>query len=72
MLGLTFWKHVIEEATDETQANRMSIRRWRLQKSKLLVLVGAAVTAVAFAVGIPVVGLSVYLLTTLPFILFAS
>ena len=72
MLGLSFWKHASGEKTDETQSGPPTARRRRVQKLKVLVLVGAAVAAAAIAVGVPVVGLSIYLLTTLPFILFAS
>lgn len=72
MPGLTFWKYTSGEKTDSTQEGQLDIRLRRQHKLKLLMLIGAAIAAVAISIGVPVVGLSVYLLTTLPFILFAS
>ena len=72
MLGLTFWKYVLGERTGETQCDQLNVRIGRQRKLKTLVLIGAAITIAAIVIGLPVVGLSVYLLTTLPFILFAS
>ncbi len=78
MLGLTFWKYASEEKNDATDGGLpaplapLAIKHRRQQKLKVLVLAGAALAAVAIAFGLPVIGLGVYLMTTLPFILFAS
>jgi hypothetical protein len=74
MLGLTFWKYASGERTDDAgDGSRIVQRRQRrAQKLKILVLTGAVLAAIAIAFGLPVIGLSVYLLTTLPFILYAS
>jgi anti-sigma factor RsiW len=72
MLGLMFWKYASGEKTDVTQQGPLNARRRRRQKLKTFVLIGAAVAIAAVAVGAPVVGLSAYLLASLPFILFAS
>jgi hypothetical protein len=72
MLGLTFWKYALGEKIDETRRGGLNARLGRQRKLKIFVLIGAAIAAAAIVIGLPVVGLSVYLLTTLPFILFAS
>jgi accessory gene regulator protein AgrB len=72
MLGLTFWKYASGEKTEPTAGGQLSARRQRQQKLKVLVLLGAAFAIAAIAAGLPVVGLSAYLLTSLPFVLFAS
>ena len=70
MLGLTFWKHAIEQTAAEALTGRSGGRRRRVWKILLLVVV--AIAALAFVIGMPLVGLSAYLLKTLPFIVFAS
>jgi hypothetical protein len=72
MLGLNFWKHAIAQTTAYALAGRPGDRRRRLRVGKIVVLVAAAVAALAFVIGMPLVGLSAYLLKTLPFTVFAS
>jgi hypothetical protein len=78
MLGLTFWKYASEEKSDKSDGGLAAAlaplvaKHQRQQKLRVLVLTGAGLAAVAIALGLPVIGLSVYLVATLPFILFAS
>ncbi|QCP54106.1 hypothetical protein FAZ95_34535 [Trinickia violacea] len=78
MLGLTFWKHASEEKNDKNGGglpvppNPLAAKHRRQQKLRVLVLAGAALAAIAIAFGLPMIGLTVYLMATLPFILFAS
>ena len=72
MPGFMFWKYASGEKTDETREGQLSARCQRRQKLKVLVLTGLAIAALAIAVGLPVVGLSVYLMASLPYVLFAS
>jgi len=78
MLGLMFWKYASEQKNDEPSGglpaplSPLAAKHRRQQKPRVLVLTGAAVAAVAIALGVPVFGLTVYLMATLPFILFAS
>ena len=78
MLGLSFWKYASEEKNNETcgglpaPLSPLAAKHRRQQKLRVLVLTGAALAAVAIALGLPVIGLTVYLMATLPFILFAS
>jgi hypothetical protein len=74
VLGLSFWKYASGEKTAEADSGSSVVRRRqrRVQKLKILVLTGAALAAFAIIIGLPLIGLSMYLLTTLPFILFAS
>ncbi|WP_244097982.1 hypothetical protein [Burkholderia ambifaria] len=69
MLGLTFWKHVIGARTDAIRDDRAAAHDRHRRVSKTLVLTSAAVAFAAIAFGAPVVGISVFLLTTLPFVL---
>ncbi|MCA8152613.1 hypothetical protein LGM72_11275 [Burkholderia contaminans] len=72
MLGLTFWKHVIGARTDAIRNDRAAAHGRHRRVSRTLVLTSAAVAFAAFAAiafGAPVVGISVFLLTTLPFVL---
>jgi hypothetical protein len=78
MLGLMFWKYASEEKNDKSDGGLpaplapLAAKHRRQQKLRVLVLTGAAFAAVAIAFGLPVIGLTVYLAATLPFILFAS
>ena len=78
MLGLTFWKYASEEKGHENGGGSpaalspLAAKHRRQQKLRVLVLTGAALAAVAIMLGLPVIGLTVYLMATLPFILFAS
>ncbi|NTZ06434.1 hypothetical protein FCJ61_23665 [Burkholderia metallica] len=69
MLGLTFWKHVIGARTHAIREDRTTAHDRHRRMSRTLVLASAAVAFAAIAFGAPVVGISVFLLTTLPFIL---
>ncbi|MBN3742487.1 hypothetical protein G3N62_28590 [Burkholderia sp. Tr-20355] len=69
MLGLTFWKHVIGARTDAIRDSRTTAHDRHRRISRTLVLTSAAVAFAAIAFGAPVVGISVFLLTTLPFVL---
>ncbi|AKM44227.1 hypothetical protein WR30_32115 [Burkholderia contaminans FFH2055] len=69
MLGLTFWKHVIGARTDAIRNDRAAAHGRHRRVSRTLVLTSAAVAFAAIAFGAPVVGISVFLLTTLPFVL---
>ena len=69
MLGLTFWKHVIGARTDAIRDDRAAAHDRHRRVSRTLVLTSAAVAFAAIAIGAPVVGISVFLLTTLPFVL---
>ncbi|MEX3921087.1 MULTISPECIES: hypothetical protein [Paraburkholderia] len=72
MLGLMFWKHASGEETEETHEGQLNTCCQREQWLKMLVLSGAAIVIVAVALGLPIVGLSVYLFASVPFILFGS
>ncbi|VWD48346.1 hypothetical protein BLA39750_05941 [Burkholderia lata] len=69
MLGLTFWKHVIGARTGAIREDRAAAHDRHRRVSRTLVLTSAAVAFAAIAFGAPVVGISVFLLTTLPFVL---
>lgn len=69
MLGLSFWKHVIGARTDAIREDRVTAHDRHRMRSRTLVLTSAAVAFAAIAFGAPVVGISVFLLTTLPFVL---
>ncbi|ALX14179.1 hypothetical protein P350_21635 [Burkholderia cepacia JBK9] len=69
MLGLTFWKHVLGTRTDAIREDRTIAHDRHRRVSRTLVLTSAAVAFAAIAFGAPVVGISVFLLTTLPFVL---
>ncbi|WP_244116935.1 hypothetical protein [Burkholderia contaminans] len=69
MLGLTFWKHVIGARTDAIRNDRAAAHGRHRRVSRTLVLTSAAVAFAAIAFGAPVAGISVFLLTTLPFVL---
>ncbi|MEN2468877.1 hypothetical protein [Burkholderia sp. GS2Y] len=69
MLGLTFWKHVIGTRADGIREDRVTAHDRHRRVSRTLVLTSAAVAFAAIAFGAPVVGISVFLLTTLPFVL---
>lgn len=69
MLGLTFWKHVIGARTGAIRDDRAAAHNRHRRVSRTLVLTSAAVAFAAIAFGAPVVGISVFLLTTLPFVL---
>ncbi|VWC50801.1 hypothetical protein BLA6993_07912 [Burkholderia lata] len=69
MLGLTFWKHVIGARTDAIRDDRAAAHDRHRRVSRTLVLTSAAVAFAAIAFGTPVVGISIFLLTTLPFVL---
>ncbi|ALK20476.1 hypothetical protein E2P84_41550 [Burkholderia cepacia] len=69
MLGLTFWKHVIGTRPDAARDDRATALGRHRVRSRTLVLTSAAVAFAAIAFGAPVVGISVFLLTTLPFVL---
>lgn len=69
MLGLTFWKHAIGARTDANRENKAIAHDRRRRASRTLMLTSAAVAFAAIAFGAPVVGISVFLLTTLPFVL---
>ncbi|MBR8165950.1 hypothetical protein KDW98_33040 [Burkholderia vietnamiensis] len=69
MPGLTFWKHVIGTRTDKIREDRASAHDRHRKMSRTLVLTGAAIAFAAIAFGAPVVSISIFLLTTLPFIL---
>ncbi|MCW3657211.1 hypothetical protein [Burkholderia cenocepacia] len=68
MLGLTFWKHVIGARTPALCEDRTTAHRRHRRVSRTLVLASAIVAFAAIAFGAPVVGISVFLLTTLPFV----
>ena len=70
MPGLNFWKHAIAQTTADASLGRLGDRGRRLRVGKTVVL--PAVAALAFVSGMPRVGLSAYVLKTLPFIVFAS
>ncbi|WP_256946769.1 MULTISPECIES: hypothetical protein [Burkholderia] len=69
MLGLTFWKHVIGARTGAIRDDSAAAHDRHRRVSRTLVLTSAAVAFAAIAFGAPVVGISVFLLTTLPFVL---
>ncbi|HIC7208349.1 hypothetical protein [Burkholderia stabilis] len=69
MLGLTFWKHVIGARVDAAREDRATAHDRHRIRSRTLVLTSAAVAFAAIAFGAPVVGISIFLLTTLPFVL---
>ncbi|MEN8517599.1 hypothetical protein [Burkholderia sp. RS02] len=69
MLGLTFWKHVIGTRADAIREDKATAHDRHRRRSRALVLTSAAVAFAAIAFGAPVVGISVFLLTTLPFVL---
>jgi len=69
MLGLTFWKHVIGARTDAIRDDWASTHHRHRRISRTLVLGGAAAAFAAIALGAPVVGISIFLSTTVPFIL---
>ena len=69
MLGLTFWKHVTGARTDAIRTDRAAAHDRHRRVSRTLVLTSAAVAFTAIAFGAQVVGISVFLLTTLPFVL---
>ncbi|CAI8693949.1 hypothetical protein ACJ51O_25815 [Burkholderia pyrrocinia] len=69
MLGLTFWKHVIGARADAVREDKATAHDRHRRRSRTLVLTSAAVAFAAIAFGAPVVGISVFLLTTLPFVL---
>ncbi|VWC09171.1 hypothetical protein [Burkholderia lata] len=69
MLGLTFWKHVIGARTDAIRDDRAAAHDRHRRVSRTLVLTSAAVAFAAIAFGAPIIGISVFLLTTLPFVL---
>ncbi|WP_236872091.1 hypothetical protein [Burkholderia stabilis] len=69
MLGLTFWKHVIGARVDAAREDRVTAHDRHRIRSRTLVLTSAAVAFAAIAFGAPVVGISIFLLTTLPFVL---
>ncbi|PXX38342.1 MULTISPECIES: hypothetical protein [Burkholderia] len=69
MLGLTFWKHVIGTRADAVREDKATAHDRHRRRSRALVLTSAAVAFAAIAFGAPVVGISVFLLTTLPFVL---
>ncbi|AMU11945.1 hypothetical protein K6Y74_16675 [Burkholderia cenocepacia] len=69
MLGLTFWKHVIGARTPALCEDRTTAHGRHRRVSRTLVLPSAIVAFAAIAFGAPVVGISVFLLTTLPFVL---
>ncbi|WP_321783487.1 hypothetical protein [Burkholderia pyrrocinia] len=69
MLGLTFWKHVIGARTDVIREEKTNAHDRHRRVSRTLVLTSAAVAFAAIAFGAPVIGISVFLLTTLPFVL---
>ncbi|WP_217447073.1 hypothetical protein [Burkholderia pyrrocinia] len=69
MLGWTFWKHVIGARTDTIREDKATAHDRHRRRSRTLVLTSAAVAFAAIAFGAPVVGISVFLLTTLPFVL---
>lgn len=69
MLGLTFWKHVIGTRADAIREDKATAHDRHRRVSRTLVLTSAAVAFAAIAFGAPVVGISVFLLTTLPFVL---
>lgn len=69
MLGLTFWKHVIGARVDAAREDRTTAHDRHRIRSRTLVLTSAAVAFAVIAFGAPVVGISIFLLTTLPFVL---
>ncbi|CAG2312148.1 hypothetical protein [Burkholderia sola] len=69
MLGLTFWKHVIGRRTETLHEVRTTAHDRHRRVSRTLVLTSAAAAFAAIAFGAPVVGISVFVLTTLPFVL---
>ncbi|WP_217443168.1 hypothetical protein [Burkholderia diffusa] len=69
MLGLTFWKHVIGTRADAVREDKATAHERHRRRSRALVLTSAALAFAAIAFGAPVVGISVFLLTTLPFVL---
>ncbi|WP_322024319.1 hypothetical protein [Burkholderia sp. BCC1977] len=69
MLGLTFWKHVIGTRTDAIDDDWTRTHHRHRRLSRTLVLSGAAAAFTAIAFGAPVVGISIFLVTTVPFIL---
>ena len=72
MPGFMFWKYASGEKTDATHEDQLNARCQREQRLMGLVLAGAAIAIAAIALSLPIVGLSVYLFASVPFILFGS
>ncbi|WP_244109431.1 hypothetical protein [Burkholderia anthina] len=69
MPGLTFWKHVTGKRTDPLRDAWTNTHHRHRLMSRTVVLTGAVAAFVAIASGAPVAGISIFLLTTVPFIL---
>lgn len=74
MLGSTFWKQAlgIERIGRDTSLAVVDRRKVLRRRFGALLVIAAIVAAVAVAFGLPVVGLTVYLAATMPFIFFSS
>lgn len=69
MLGLTFWKSALGARADAMHEDTLSARRRRPRKPKRLLVASAAVAFAVIASGAPDVGIAIYLLAMLLFIL---
>jgi hypothetical protein len=73
MLRVMFWKRAARgESIELTEDGHLAIGKHQIQRRNLLglSLVGAMFAAIAMAIGLPATGLAVYLVTTLPLVLF--
>jgi hypothetical protein len=74
MLGMTFWKRTMREGACEPTAVPQAVERRKNRTHKLewLALAGAAVATTAIVVGAPMIGLAIYGVSILPFVLSSS
>ncbi|MXN79549.1 hypothetical protein GR157_33095 [Burkholderia sp. 4701] len=72
MLGLTFWKSALGTRAGAMHDDASSTRHRRPRKPKLLLVASAAVAFAVIASGAPDVGIAIYLLAMLLFILRAA
>jgi hypothetical protein len=72
MQALTFWKRTAKEIGKEGERTRSGVDgRWARRRILLAVsLGGGVVAAIAITLGLPAMGMAVYIAATLPFALF--
>ena len=72
MHALTFWKRTAKETGKVDEPTRSSVDGRRAPRRTLLAvsLGGSVVAAIAITLGLPAMGMAVYIAATLPFALF--
>jgi type IV secretory pathway component VirB8 len=71
VLGMTFWKRAASEEQAETSPATRAFDPLRARNKilSMLVLAGAALAIIAIVTGMPVIGLVIYLISILPYVL---